>query len=102
MTKKNFDFVFRYWITLALIAILSILIRQNFFINQFPSSLVEKQVMVNKNEKINHLLEQQNKIKSLELQAKNAVDMEILESQVRHRFGLVKEGEHYYQITKAP
>jgi cell division protein FtsB len=66
MTKKNFDFVFRYWITLALIAILSILIRQNFFINQFPSSLVEKQVMVGKNEKINHLLEQQNKIKSLE------------------------------------
>ncbi|OIR25563.1 septum formation initiator family protein [Bathymodiolus thermophilus thioautotrophic gill symbiont] len=102
MIKKNFDFVYRYWITLMLAAILLILIRQNFLINQFPSSLLEKQAIIDKNEKINQLLKQQNTIKILELQAKNAVDMEILESQARYRFGLIKPSERYYQITKLP
>lgn len=102
MTKNISNFVYRYWSTIALVMVLSILLRQNFSINQFPSSLTKKQAIVNENEKINQSLKQQNKTKILELQAYNAINMEILESQARYRFGLVKQGERYYKIIQSP
>ncbi|CAC9436192.1 hypothetical protein [uncultured Gammaproteobacteria bacterium] len=94
------NFFYRYWITAVLIVVLITLIRQNFFINQFPFSLREKQEIIDKNKQSNQLLKQQNKIKIIELKAVNATDGEILESQARYRFGLVKEGERYYQISE--
>ncbi len=72
---------------------------QNFLVNKFPFSLMEKQAIVDKNSRNNQLLKQQNKIKSIELKAVNAKDREVLESQARYRFGLIKEGETYYEIT---
>jgi cell division protein FtsB len=38
-------------------------------------------------------------LKSIELKAVNATDKELLESQARYRFGLIKKGERYYQIN---
>ncbi len=89
----------KYWITAVFIVILSSLVQQNFLINKFPFSLAEKQSVVDLNKRNNQLLIQQNKIKSIELKAFNAEDKEVLESQARYRFGLVKEGESYYQIS---
>jgi cell division protein FtsB len=35
----------------------------------------------------------------IKLKAVNATDKELLESQARYRFGLIKKGERYYQIN---
>ncbi len=91
----------RYWITIVLIIVLAILIRQNFLVNNFPFSLIKKQAIIDQSIRHNELLKQQNAITFLKLQANNAVDMEVLESQARYRFGLVKKGEHYYQISES-
>jgi cell division protein FtsB len=40
----------------------------------------------------NQHLKQKNKIKSIKLKAVNATDKELLESQARYRFGLIKKG----------
>ncbi|CAC9518756.1 hypothetical protein [uncultured Gammaproteobacteria bacterium] len=72
---------------------------QNFFINQFPFSLMEKQSIIDKEVRNNQHIKQKNKIKNIELKAVNATDREILESQARYRFGLIKKGERYYQVN---
>ncbi|WXT99678.1 MAG: Cell division protein FtsB [Catillopecten margaritatus gill symbiont] len=94
------NFFRHYWITATLIIILLTLIRQSFYINEFPFSLYEKQAIIDKHIEENTLLQQQNDIKSLELQAYLASDGEVLESQARYRLGLVKKGERYYQISE--
>ena len=89
----------RYWLTFILIFILAVLLYQNFFINHFPFSLIKKQSIVDQEVRNNQHLKQKNKIKSIELKAVNATDKELLESQARYRFGLIKKGERYYQIN---
>jgi len=79
--------------------VLATLIRQNFFINQFPTSLTNKQGIINQHIQINQALDKDNSIKKTELKAETASNMEILESQARYRFGLIKDGETYHQIT---
>ncbi len=94
------NFIFQYWLTIILIFILIILFYQNLSTNKFPFSLMEKQTIIDKDKYNNQLLRQQNKIKNIELKATNADDNELLESQARYRFGLIKKGEHYYQISE--
>lgn len=94
------DFVVKYWLTALLLLILSTLMYQNFFVNKFPFSLMEKQTIIDKDTRNNQLLNQQNKIKNIELKAVNAKDKEVLESQARYRFGFIKKGETYYQISE--
>ncbi|CAC9505027.1 hypothetical protein [uncultured Gammaproteobacteria bacterium] len=79
---------------------LTVLLYQNFFINQFPFSLMEKQSIIDKEVRNNQHIKQKNKIKNIELKAVNATDREILESQARYRFGLIKKGERYYQVNE--
>lgn len=94
------SFISQYWFTSILIFILTVLLYQNFFINQFPFLLMKKQNIIDKDQHNNQLLKQKNKIKNIELKAVNATDREVLESQVRYRFGLIKKGEHFYQISE--
>jgi len=101
-TKKPnpvFGFFYQYWITIILIVVLATLIRQSFFINQFPGSLTDKQNMIDQHIQTNQSLDKENSIKKVELRAETAANMEILESQARYRFGLIKDGETYHQIT---
>ena len=101
-TKKPnsvFGFFYQYWITIILIVVLATLIRQNFFINQFPTSLINKQDGIDQRIQANQTLDKQNTVKRTELKAETASNMEVLESQARYRFGLIKKGEIYYQIT---
>jgi cell division protein FtsB len=80
--------------------VLVTLIRQNFIINKFPDSLVNKQQIIDQNINLNQALDKQNKTKMIELKAETASNMEILESQARYRFGLIKDGDVYYQINE--
>jgi len=84
----------------VLLVVLVTLIRQNFIINQFPGSLVTKQQIIDQNISLNQALNKQNKTKMIELKAETASNMEILESQARYRFGLIKDGDIYYQINE--
>ncbi len=92
-------FFYKYWITAVLLLVLLSLIRQNF-INQFPFGLMNKQQIIKQNISRNQTLKQQNKISSIELNTQTASDNEVLESQARYRFGLIKKGETYYQINE--
>ncbi len=73
------------------------LLRQNLIINEFPFSLSDKQQVINDKISLNQALDQKNNIKMTEL--KIGTESEVLESQARYRFGLIKDGETYHQIT---
>ncbi|HIG89311.1 septum formation initiator family protein [Candidatus Thioglobus sp.] len=99
-SNKLFDFFYNYWITIILLVVLTTLIRQNFFINNFPKNLKDRQQTIEQNTVLNQALENKNQSLIIELNSESEPNMEILESQARYRFGLVKDGEKYYQISK--
>lgn len=80
--------------------ILASLIKQNFLINQFPTSLSQRQQQIDHQVTQNKHLSEQNDIKKIELNSKISNNQEVLESQARYRFGFIKEGETFYQITQ--
>jgi cell division protein FtsB len=93
-----FGFFYKYWSTIILVVILATLLRQNFVINKFPFSLSDRQQIIDDDSAFNQSLYQKN-IKMIELKMGTKSNMEILESQARYRFGFIKKGETYYQIT---
>ena len=80
--------------------ILASLIKQNFLINQFPTSLSQRQQQIDHQVTQNKHLSEQNDIKKIELNSKISNNQEVLESQAGYRFGFIKEGETFYQITQ--
>ncbi len=99
--NRLFGFFYNNWITITLLVILSALIRQNFIINDFPNIIDNKKQTIQKNIAINNKLTDKNNSLDVELKAKSETNMEILESIARNRFGLIKNGETYYQIVKS-
>jgi cell division protein FtsB len=97
--NKLFGFFYRYWISIILLIVLMALLRQNFVINSFPFDVHEKQLILEKNLATNQQLKQNNLKLQLELNAKSDPKLEILESIARQKFGLIKPGEKYYQIS---
>jgi len=97
--NRLFGFFYRYWISIILLVVLVTLIRQNFVINTFPFDVHEKQVILKENLAVNQQLKQDNLKLQLELNAKSDEKLEILESMARQKFGLIKPGEKYYQIS---
>ena len=94
-----FGFFYKYWATIILVVILATLLRQNFVINKFPFSLSDRQQIIDNDSALNQPLNQKNNVKMTELKMGTESNMEILESQARYRFGFIKKGETYYQIT---
>ncbi|MCH9646442.1 MAG: septum formation initiator family protein [Proteobacteria bacterium] len=94
-----FGFFYRHWISIVLLVILATLIRQNFIINTFPVDIHDQQTVLAENIAINQKLKQDNLQLQLELDAKSDQKLEILESMARQKFGLIKAGEKYYQIS---
>lgn len=94
-----FGFFYKYWVTIIFIVVLATLLRQNFIINKFPFSLSDRQKIIDDGIAFNQSLDQKNNIKMTELRMGTEPNMEILESQARYRFGFIKKGETYYQIT---
>ncbi len=76
--------------------------RQSFIDNSFPFSLYEKRNIINQSIVKNQELDKHNKTLSVEISTKTNNNMEVLESMARTKFGLIKEGEIYYQITSSP
>jgi cell division protein FtsB len=101
LKKPNnlFGFFYRYWISVILLIVLAALIHQNFIVNTFPADVHEKQLVLEKNLATNQQLKQDNLNLQLELSAKSDQKLEILESMARQKFGLIKPGEKYYQIS---
>jgi len=97
--NRLFGFFYRYWISIILLVVLATLIRQNFVINTFPFDVHEKQAILKDNLAVIQQLTQDNLKLQLELNAKSDEKLEILESMARHKFGLIKSGEEYYQIS---
>ena len=87
-----------YGLLFLLLFILAVLVHQNFVVNRFPLSLTKKQQAIDAQRTRNQALAMQNQTKMAELQALTAADNELLESEARERFGLIKRGEVYYQI----
>ena len=101
LKKPNslFGFFYRYWISIILLVVLVSLIRQNFVVNSFPFDVHDKQDVLEENLTTNQQLKQDNLQLQLELNAKSDQKLEILESMARQKFGLIKAGEKYYQIS---
>ncbi len=99
--NKLFGFFYNYQITIILLILSIILIRQSFLANNFPFVLYDKQQIINQNISINQTLDKKNKQLLIELDAESEANMEILESIARYKFGLLKEGERYYQISQS-
>ncbi len=93
--------VYNYQITLILLLLLITLIRQSFWANNFPFVLYDKQQIIKQNISINQTLDEENKQLSIDLEVESKANMEILESIARYKFGLLKEGERYYQISQS-
>ena len=98
---KLFDLFYNYQITMILLVLLITLIRQNFLANNFPFVLYDKQQIIKQNISINQMLDEENKQLSIDLEVESEANMEILESIARYKFGLLKEGERYYQISQS-
>ncbi len=64
--------------------------------------LYDKQQIINQNISVNQTLDEQNNQLSIELKAESEDNLEILESIARYKFGLLKKGERYYQISQSP
>ncbi|BBB23530.1 cell division protein FtsB [Isorropodon fossajaponicum endosymbiont JTNG4] len=96
-----FGFFFNYQITIILLVLLITLVRQSFLTNNFPFVLYDKQQIINQNISINQTLDEKNKQLSVELKAESEANLEILESIARYKFGLLKKGERYYQISQS-
>ncbi|BBB22886.1 conserved hypothetical protein [Abyssogena phaseoliformis symbiont OG214] len=99
--NKLFGFFYNYQITIILLVLLITLIRQSFLANNFPFVLYDKQQIINQNISVNQTLDEKNKQLSIGLKAESEANMEILESIARYKFGLLKEGERYYQISQS-
>ena len=94
-----FGFFYKYWLSIILLLILSSLFHQSFIDNNFPFSLYEKRNTIDQNIAKNQKLDSHNKALSIEISTETSNNMEVLESMARARFGLIKEGEIYYQVT---
>ncbi len=81
-----------------MIVLLSLL-RQNFISNNFPFDVYSKQSTLDQQISQNQQLSLENQQLRLELAAKSDQKLEILESIARQKFGLIKSGEKYYQIS---
>jgi len=92
-------FVIKYKISLILILILISLVKQNILVNDFPNIIFQKQKTIEGMELINKLLQNNNKQLQEQIDGYTEEDLSLIESQARFKYGLVKDGEVFYQIN---
>ena len=92
-------FIIKYKFTLVFTVIFIALFRQNIWINGFPMVINDRQ------NTIDNLIADNNRIKAenqaLSEQINNYLDddLVLIESRARYKYGLIKDGETYYQIN---
>ena len=99
--KGIVGFVIKYKITLILILILISLVKQNIFVNHFPNVIFQKQKTIEDNELSNKQLQNENIQLQEQIDGYTEEDLSLIESQARFKYGLVKDGEVFYQINTA-
>ena len=97
--KGIVGFVIKYKISLILILILIALVKQNILINDFPNIVFQKQKTIKDMELINRQLQNDNKKLQEQINSYTEEDLSVIESQARFKYGLIKDGEVFYQIN---
>ena len=97
--KGIVGFVIKYKISLILILILISLVKQNMLVNDFPNVIFQKQKTIEDNELSNIQLQNENKQLQEQIDGYTEQDLSLIESQARFKYGLIKDGEVFYQIN---
>ena len=97
--KGIVGFVIKYKISLILILILILLVKQNILVNDFPNVIFQKQKTIKDLELNNQTLQDNNKKLQEQIDGYSEEDLNLIESQARFKYGLVKDGEVLYQIN---
>ena len=97
--KGIVGFVIKYKISLILILILILLVKQNILVNDFPNVIFQKQKTINDLELINKQLQNDNIKLQEQIDGYTEQDLSLIESQARFKYGLIKDGEVFYQIN---
>ena len=97
--KGIVGFVIKYKISLILILILISLVKQNILVNDFPNVIFQKQKTIDDNELRNKQLKKENKQLQEQIDGYTEQDLSLIESQARFKYGLIKDGEVFYQIN---
>ena len=97
--KGIVGFVIKYKISLILILILISLVKQNILVNDVPKVIFQKQKTIEDMELINKQLQNDNKQLQEQIDGYTEEDLSLIESQARFKYGLIKDGEVFYQIN---
>ena len=97
--KGIIGFVIKYKISLILILILFLLVKQNILTNDFPNVIFQKQKTIEDMELINKQLQNENIQLQEQIDGYTEEDLSLIESQARFKYGLIKDGEVLYQIN---
>ena len=94
------DFIYKNKITITLIIILFVLVKQNIFDNNFPTVVLERVRSINEIRLSNSNLANENKILESKIQNYTEENLNLIESKARFKYGLIKEGEYFFKINK--
>ena len=97
--KGIVGFVIKYKILLLLVLILILLVKQNILVNDFPNVIFQKQKTIENVKLNNQMLQQENKQLQEQIDSFTEQDLSLIESQARFKYGLIKDGEVFYQIN---
>ena len=97
--KGIVGFVIKYKISLILILIMISLVKQNILVNDFPNVIFQKQKTIENMELSNKQLQNENKQLQEQIDGHTEEDLSLIESQARFKYGLIKDGEVFYQIN---
>ena len=97
--KGIVGFVIKYKISIILILILISLVKQNILVNDFPNVIFQKQKTIEDVELKNKQLQNDNKQLQELIGGYTEQDLSLIESQARFKYGLIKDGEVFYQIN---
>ena len=92
-------FVIKYKISLIFILILISLVKQNILVNDFPNVIFQKQKTIEDVELSIKQLQNDNKQLQEQIDGYTEQDLSLIESQARFKYGLIKDGEVFYQIN---
>ncbi|MDP6727694.1 MAG: septum formation initiator family protein [Gammaproteobacteria bacterium] len=98
--KGIVGFIVKYRVTFLLVIISAVLIKQNFLVNDFPNVIKQKQKSINEIVSTNKQLENENLELVKQIHGYTQEDMTLVESKARFKYGLIREGEVYYQIEQ--
>jgi len=92
-------FIIKYKFTLVFAIIFIVLFRQNIWINGFPMVIHDRQNTIDAIIAENKRIKEENQVLSQQINNYLDDDLILIESRARYKYGLVKDGETYYQIN---